>query len=100
MRETVNVGDKVKDTVTGLVGVAVVRSVWLNGCVRIGIQPQGVKDGKVPEMVSVDEPQLEVVKRKAVAHEPEYTPQPEKVDRRTGTGGHRPDAVPQSSARR
>lgn len=60
----IDVGDSVKDTITGLTGIAVCRSEWLYGCVRVGVQPRTVTDGKAPEIVYVDEPQLKVVKRK------------------------------------
>lgn len=59
----VNVGDSVKDTITGLAGIAVCRAVWLYGCVRVGVQPRTAKEGKVPDIVYIDEPQLRLVKR-------------------------------------
>lgn len=34
MNTTIQLGDKVKDTITGFTGVAVCISKWLNGCVR------------------------------------------------------------------
>ena len=55
-------GDTVKDTVTGFTGVAICRTEWLNGCVRIGIQPQKLKDGRPVESDTIDETQLELVK--------------------------------------
>ncbi len=59
----VNLGDKVKDTVTGFTGIAVGRTVWLHGCARIIIQPEGVtKDGKLFDNFSFDEPQVVVIK--------------------------------------
>lgn len=59
---TIKLGQKVRDTITGLEGIAVARSEYLYGCVRIGIQPQEVKEGKPADWVYVDEPQLRVVK--------------------------------------
>lgn len=32
---TVNLGDTAKDTITGLTGVVVATTLWLNGCERI-----------------------------------------------------------------
>ena len=32
-------GDKVKDTITGFTGVVTGRSEWLFGCVRCAVQP-------------------------------------------------------------
>lgn len=65
--QKINLGDKVKDTVTGFTGIAVGRTVWLHGCNRISVQPEGVnKEGKVYEAQGFDEPQLIVVKAKKV----------------------------------
>ena len=63
--ERVNLGDEVKDSVTGLKGIAVCRMTWLHGCDRIIIQPTGVdKAGKPFENYTADEPQLIVLKKK------------------------------------
>lgn len=64
---TIKLGDKVKDPVTGITGIAVARTEWLHGCARITVQPKGAdKEGKPFEGSSFDEPQLEVVKPKKV----------------------------------
>lgn len=57
----VKLGQKVKDTVTGLEGLAVARTTYIYGCARISIQPFSHKDGKPAEWVSFDEPQLKVI---------------------------------------
>ena len=76
----VNLGDKVKDSVTGFTGIAVGKTLWLHGCNRITIQPEGLqKDGKMYETASFDEPQLVVIK-KAVKKEGDHV-----------TGGPRPE---------
>ena len=62
----INLGDEVKDTVTGLKGIAVARTQWLHGCDRIGVQPKARKDGTIPDALNVDEPQLVLVKKKVV----------------------------------
>lgn len=59
--ETVNLGDKVRDRITGVDGIAVGITTWLYGCRRVTIQPQEHKDGKPIDMVTFDEPQLEIV---------------------------------------
>lgn len=42
----VKLGDKVKDRVTGFKGIAVAKTEWLYGCVRIGVRSQKLnKDG-------------------------------------------------------
>jgi len=57
----IELGDKVKDTVTGLIGIATSRCIYLNGCDHIGIQPPADnKTGRVPSIVWVDVPQVEV----------------------------------------
>lgn len=61
MNWRVPLGVKVRDVVSGSEGIVVARTEWLNGCVRVGFQPPNDKDGKPVEMVTVDEPQLEVI---------------------------------------
>lgn len=91
--QTVRIGDKVKDKVTGLQGIAIARTVWLNGCVRIVVQPQEFKDGKPVDTSAFDEPQLEVVLAGAMTPEPEYSSQPAAAfEPRRITGGPRDDA--------
>lgn len=59
----INLGDKVKDTVTGFSGIAIGRTIWLHGCSRIIVQPEGLtKDGKTFETQAFDEPQLVTLK--------------------------------------
>lgn len=53
------VGERVKDIITGFVGVIECRTEWLNGCRRYGVRPQKLgKDGAMPDMVQFDEEQL------------------------------------------
>lgn len=54
----IQLGDKVKDPITGCTGVAVSRTQWLYGCTRIGVQARKRKDGTIPEVEWFDEPQL------------------------------------------
>ncbi len=42
----IGLGDKVRDRITGVTGIVVARTQWINGCIRICVQPQEVKDGK------------------------------------------------------
>lgn len=63
MFEPIQLGDRVKDTITGLTGIATVISTWLNGCIRIGVQPEKLEGGKFPEIQNFDQAQLRVVKR-------------------------------------
>ena len=68
----VQLGMKVKDTVSGLIGIAVCKTVWLNGCERYGIQPPIDKDGKAPDNYYVDSEQIEII-GDGVAVEPKKT---------------------------
>ena len=62
----IELGDKVKDTVTGFSGIAVCRSTYLQGCVRFGVQGQVTKNEAPAEWQYFDEPQLKVVKKNAI----------------------------------
>lgn len=73
--EKINLGDTVKDSITGFTGVVAVRAEWLSGCARISVQSTKLdKEGKPIELVTFDENQLTLVKRA----KPEY------VDRSVG----------------
>ena len=57
----IKLGQKVRDRVTGLEGIAYARLTFLYGCDRITIQPAVDKDGKVPDAWDCDEPQVDIV---------------------------------------
>jgi hypothetical protein len=57
----INLGDKVKDSVTGFEGIVVGKTTWLNGCTRIGIQSDVLKDGLPKDVQWIDEPQLKII---------------------------------------
>lgn len=68
----IELGDIVRDKVTGFKGVAMGRTTWLFGCDRISVQPQGLKkEGGTYEVQSFDEPQLEIVKKAKTKDKPE-----------------------------
>lgn len=69
----VNLGDKVKDPVTGLTGIVTGKTEWLWGCRTIVIQPAELKDGKPVDTVCLDEDRVEVVKAGKIAA-PESAP--------------------------
>ena len=59
----VNLGDKVKDKVSGFTGIATARHEYLNGCVRISVDSDKLgKEGAKIEGYVFDEPQLDIVK--------------------------------------
>lgn len=61
---SLNLGDVVKDTITGFKGVIVARTDWLNGCVRMTVQPSKLEAGKIVDSVTFDVEQLELVHAK------------------------------------
>ncbi len=63
----VELGDRVKDKITGLEGIAVGITNYLYGCRRVSIQPEQIKDHKPADWFTIDEPQIEIVKKAAVA---------------------------------
>lgn len=61
-RGDVTLGDEAKDTITGLTGVVVAITDWLNGCERISIQPRELKDGRPVETCTFDVEQVAIIK--------------------------------------
>lgn len=81
--EKIQLGDLVRDTVSGFKGIAVGRTTWMFGCDRITVHPQGLtKEGKTFETMSFDEPSLEVLKKAKKKDVPENHT----------TGGPKPEA--------
>lgn len=82
-----NLGDKVRDIITGFTGIVIARSEFFNGCIRVSVQPQELGDkGKLQDTESFDVQQLELVQAGAV------TPLRERQEAKTGqkparTGG-------------
>lgn len=62
----INLGDEVKDTVTGFKGIAMARHSYFQGCNRITIQPPIDKEKELPDEHTFDEPQLIVIKKAKV----------------------------------
>jgi len=58
---SIELGDKVKDTITGFQGIAVQKAIHMNGCIRWCIQPPVDKEGKFPDACWVDEHSIEVL---------------------------------------
>lgn len=69
----VNLGDTVIDTVSGFKGVAVIKSEYLQGCCRVGVQPKIKRDGSLPDICHFDEPQLKVLTPKKTARKSSNT---------------------------
>ena len=62
-----NLGDKVKDIVTGFTGIITAKTTFLNGCVRVSVQSDKLKDGIPTDPQWFDEPQVRIVKPNAVS---------------------------------
>lgn len=58
----INLGDKVKDKITGFEGIAVARVEYLTGCTRYEVKPDKLKDEKTIDSEWIDERQLTVTK--------------------------------------
>lgn len=70
----IELGDKVKDKVSGFSGIAVGKTVYLAGCLRFLVRPDKTdKDGKFQEGIWFDEDELEVVKQKIVKGKKQIT---------------------------
>ncbi|MEO5742765.1 MAG: hypothetical protein ABIS29_19430 [Vicinamibacterales bacterium] len=88
--DTIELGDIAKDSISGLTGVVIADTMWLNGCRRVTLQPPEMKDGKPIEAQTFDEDQLVLVSAQAHASKGRIRLQPHRNDQplaRTGTGG-------------
>ena len=71
----IKLGDEVQDTISGLTGKVIAIAYFLYGCIRVGVQPRDLKDGKPVESTYFDEPQLKLVKKsKAKKADPNHGP--------------------------
>jgi len=61
----IKLGQKLRDKVTGLEGIAVAKVEYLNGCIQFCIKPKSKtkNEVKMPEGVYIDEGQLEIVSK-------------------------------------
>ena len=59
--EMVKLKDKVRDVFSGFEGIVVVKSYYISGIVRCGVQGKVDKDNKVPEVYWVDEVHLQLI---------------------------------------
>lgn len=60
----IELGDTVRDKVSGFKGTATSKTEFLNGCIQYDIIPKVGKDNKIIEGVAIDENSLEVIKKK------------------------------------
>lgn len=57
----INLGDRVEDKITGFSGIAHAITTWLNGCIRVAVQPETLHEGKPIEDRYFDITQLTLV---------------------------------------
>ena len=60
----INLGDLVKDKVTGFIGTAVSKIEYITGCIQFGVLPKMGKDKKYPECNYIDDERLVIIKTK------------------------------------
>lgn len=65
--QKVETGDKVKDKVTQIEGIVVVRHDYLYGVARVGIQPEGSHEGKEHQTIHMDLPQAELIEKNVIS---------------------------------
>ncbi len=59
----IELGDLVKDPITGFEGVVICCSSWLNNCDTVGLRPQKLHDGKPLDAIFFDVPQLIIIEK-------------------------------------
>ncbi len=77
----IELGDRVKDVVTGFRGIVIAVTEWLQGCTTVTVRSEELKDGKPIDSISFDEPQLQILAKSIVPSK--LTMEPVKA-RRTG----------------
>lgn len=68
VNKTADLGDRVKDRVTGFSGIVVCKTRWLQGCDRLGVQPEKLDSGKPGDIQHFDVTAVDVLK--AAVHAP------------------------------
>jgi len=61
MKQKIQLGDKVKDRITGFTGIATSKMEFLNGCIQYEVTPKMGKDNVMPEGTFIDIQSLEVI---------------------------------------
>ena len=71
--QKIELGDCAKDTISGIDGIVVAKTEWLNGCVRVTLQRTTTdKDGKFLDNETFDEQQVQVTESGFVHRGKEY----------------------------
>ena len=61
MNKKIELGQRVKDKITGFIGIAVARCEYFNGCIQYHVSPPVDKDGNERKDLWIDEAQLEII---------------------------------------
>ena len=61
----IELGQTVRDKVTGFKGIAITKCKYLNGCIQYSIQPRVNDNGEIPKDQWIDEQQLEIIKEES-----------------------------------
>lgn len=73
MRFKYDCGDLLRDSVTGLEGVVMVRAEYSTGCHHYGLLPRGLQDGKEPDWTWLDQSRLSLVESAVVKFNTDHT---------------------------
>lgn len=67
-RKEIQLGDLVKDVITGFEGIAIAETKWLTGCIRYGLRSRKLDNKSIPQEDQwFDKDQLKVIKQDAVS---------------------------------
>ena len=92
MSDKIQLGDRVRDRISGFEGIVIGVTDWLYQCRRPIVQPATMHDGKPSDAQTFDEPQLEVLERAAFAPQlPDASAPAEKTGGPRDTPSRRPD---------
>lgn len=67
MKKVIELGSKVRDSITSFEGTVTSRTEYLNGCVRYGVQSNNLKDGKTIDPEWFDIQQLTVIEEPSLS---------------------------------
>ncbi len=61
LKSEIKLGQRVKDMVTGLKGIATAHIEYLNGCHQLAVRPEKLKDGETLPSEYIDIEQLDII---------------------------------------
>lgn len=63
MEKEIQLGDKVKCKYTGFIGIVIMKTEFINGCIQFAVAPKVSKENKIPEEIGIDSQSLIIVAR-------------------------------------